>query len=644
MHTFGEDYFSIQSKLKRTLATHQNLDSDNFLNGVHEQVLSFISMNSYGPLETMSLKHFETKGKMIRPMFIMELASSLNLSLSEVFNWAVACEILHNATLVHDDLQDGDEQRRGVPTSWKLYGQEQAINIGDFLLIIASQPVILGQIKNKEKLLHLFSLMSAGVVAGQVNEFEMSRLFKPQNLMNEYLHCISGKTSTLFSGLALGVALIAEESEANAQAIESIFFQLGLIFQIQDDILDIYGEKMRGEIGCDIKEGKLSFLIVTHLAKNPDDFEVIKAILKKERRLTTDEDVLIIKDLFEEKKTLQSAIVDLEQRVESLLGHSYLAENLGLKKMIQMLLDKIFAPINHIKINKMVTNFDRMPGKVLLFGEYSVLFNSQGLITPYEGFYGKLSLDGFKTQSHEILKSLANYLSEKSISYIDLIKLEKDLSEGLFFDSNIPVGQGMGSSAAVTAALIKSYGIDIDKISLSELQEKLGLIESYFHGKSSGFDPLVCCLNNTLLKTKEGTLESITLPRIEQSLRIFLVPTEESREGAKVIGHFLEKMKVESFRNHYLNDYIPLNDLCIQHFLNQSADLESHFEKLSKAQFQFFSDTMSPEVILLWNKGLEQKSFFLKQCGAGGGGFYLAFSFDPKFSPESSWIDLKFQE
>lgn len=345
MHTLVETHCTFPQNIVT------DLHSNNFLDGVHEQILHFISMNAQGPLETMSLKHFETKGKMLRPMFIKELATSLDLNLSEVFNWAVACEILHNATLVHDDLQDGDEQRRGVPTSWKLYGKEQAINIGDFLLIIASQPVILGQNKNKDQLLHLFSRMSAGVVTGQVNEFEMGRVFKPDNLLNEYLHCISGKTSTLFSGLAFGVALIAELSAFHAQAIESIFFKLGHIFQIQDDILDLYGEKMRGEIGCDIKEGKISFLVVTHLAQHPEDFELIKGVLTKDRQLTTDEDVLMIKDLFEKKNTLRASILDLELRVESLMEHPYLEGNPRLKRMFQTLLDKVFIPINHIKVH-----------------------------------------------------------------------------------------------------------------------------------------------------------------------------------------------------------------------------------------------------------------------------------------------------
>ncbi len=351
MQNFVESSYSIRPKLENSKHLVSDINSLNFLDEVCIQIEQVISRNTQGPLETMSLKHFKSKGKLIRPMFIRELALSLNLELSDVLDWAISCEILHNATLVHDDLQDGDEVRRGAPTLWKIYGPEQAINVGDFLLMIAPQSIILGPNKNKEQLLHLFTRMSAGVVAGQVNEFELNRTFQLENLMEQYQHCISGKTSTLFSGLALGVSLIAQETRQNSVEIESIFFQLGHIFQMQDDILDLYGDKLRGELGCDIKEGKISYLIVTHLESCPDDFEYIQDILQKDRNLTTDADVIKIKAHFKANKTLRTAITNLEERVDVLLANTYLEQNPLLKKLIVSLVEKVLNPINHIKVS-----------------------------------------------------------------------------------------------------------------------------------------------------------------------------------------------------------------------------------------------------------------------------------------------------
>lgn len=346
--TFNESYLN-KITASRASAHSSIFDTTTFLEVVDSEIKSCIAKNADTPLAQMALKHFEVKGKMIRPMFIAELAHSLKLDLSMVLDWAVSCELLHNATLVHDDLQDGDEVRRGAPSLWKQFGAEQAINIGDYLLIIAPRPIILGTNENKEQLLDLFTRMSSGVVAGQVNEFELNKMFSCENLMASYLKCIGGKTSTLFSCLALGVALIAKESMANAMSIESIFFQLGHIFQIQDDILDLYGNKQRGELGCDIKEGKISYLIVTHLEENPRDFEFVSNILKTKRSLTTDKDVQAIIDLFKEKKTIDTCIKNLELRVSNLLSVEYLQTNPKLKDLIQKLVDKVLLPIKDIK-------------------------------------------------------------------------------------------------------------------------------------------------------------------------------------------------------------------------------------------------------------------------------------------------------
>jgi geranylgeranyl diphosphate synthase type I len=307
-----------------------------------------IITNSHGKLRKIALKHFESKGKMLRPMFIRDLAISMNLDLAKALPWAVTCEMLHNATLIHDDLQDGDEFRRGKPTTWKEFGPEQAINLGDFLLVIAPQSLINCSLPCKNDLLSLFSVMSSRIVAGQVEEFEFNKLQNDKNLYHQYFECIAGKTSSLFAGLALGVGLIAEASKDTLNSLESIFFQLGQIFQIQDDILDFYGNKQRGEKGCDIKEGKVSFLIVNYLERNPEDFALISRILLKKRADTNESDLQIVERLFKENDNLEFCLDHLDRRVDDLRSHPIFATNSVFYNLVDALIEKILAPINLI--------------------------------------------------------------------------------------------------------------------------------------------------------------------------------------------------------------------------------------------------------------------------------------------------------
>lgn len=325
---------------------------DQFLDEVSRIIEQSIMMNSNGKLRTMALKHFETKGKMLRPMFIRDLALSMNLDLALALPWAVTCEILHNATLIHDDLQDGDEVRRGKPTTWKEYGSEQAINLGDFLLIIAPQGLIKSPLSSKYDLLHLFTVMSSRVVAGQVEEFELNKLQSEQNLHQQYLDCIAGKTSSLFAGLALGVGIIAGAPKDFLNSLESIFFQLGNIFQIQDDILDFYGNKQRGERGCDIKEGKVSFLIVNYLERNPEDFAILARILKKSRADTSENDLLMIEKLFSDNNNLEFCLDHLERRVDDLRSHHVFLTNSVLYNLVDSLIEKILAPISELSVKQ----------------------------------------------------------------------------------------------------------------------------------------------------------------------------------------------------------------------------------------------------------------------------------------------------
>lgn len=303
-----------------------------------------------GELAAMSLHHFSQAGKMLRPRFVRELGQCFELPPKVTLDWAVACEILHNATLVHDDLQDGDEIRRGVPSVWAKFGANQAINFGDFLLTLAPKPVLHASLPDSHKL-RLASLMiqmSSAIAIGQAEEMRLSRLTDTKDLIPLYLACSAGKTSALFSGLAEGVALIADLPAARRRLLTQMFTPLGQLFQIQDDIVDLYGDKGRGEVGCDIKEGKVSFLIACHLTRSPGDFELVAEILHEPREKTTPAMIEAIKARFDDCGTLAYALSHVQTRLQTVEHALSAYGEPRLAALVETLLTMVFKPIAHL--------------------------------------------------------------------------------------------------------------------------------------------------------------------------------------------------------------------------------------------------------------------------------------------------------
>ncbi len=288
-----------------------------------------------------------------------------------------------------------------------------------------------------------------------------------------------------------------------------------------------------------------------------------------------------------------------------------------------------------------LSDTNRVPAKVLLFGEYSILYNSQGLIIPYDGFFGELKFNGANTDSHQTIVELYSYLNKNKNNILNLTELKNDLEKGLFFESNIPMGQGLGSSAAITAAIYQQYSNSKAKISDSELQDYLGEIESFFHGKSSGFDPLVCCLKQSILRNSCGKIQSIKNSDLQNNTQIFLVPTGKIRRGSKVISSFLEKMKTPEYSNLLKSKYIPLNDSCVKSYVENPQDLQEKLKELSVLQLELFKEQIDESLISQWENGIETNEYFMKLCGAGGGGYYLAFSFQQSFIAPKDWIKLQ---
>ena len=169
------------------------------------------------------------------------------------------------------------------------------------------------------------------------------------------------------------------------------------------------------------------------------------------------------------------------------------------------------------------------------------------------------------------------------------------------------------------------------------LREILGQMEAHFHGASSGLDPLICFLDKPLLLLEKNSIEVATLPAYTQGQGgIFLLNTHRPRRTEPLVHLFLEKCKDRSFLNQELQNLIGATNSCIHTFLEGSVGpLVDNFKRLSEVQFASLKPMIPGLFQSLWQKGLEEEKFFLKLCGAGGGGFLLGITRDFKIARDA---------
>jgi mevalonate kinase len=285
--------------------------------------------------------------------------------------------------------------------------------------------------------------------------------------------------------------------------------------------------------------------------------------------------------------------------------------------------------------------------KILLFGEYGIIQDSKGLSIPYNFYNGALKTD--KNPSEEAISSnghlkrfvahLKNLAVEQpTLVQFDLITLEKDVNKGMYFDSSIPQGYGVGSSGALVAAIYDKYAQNkitvlenLTREKLLELKTIFSQMESFFHGKSSGLDPLNSYLSIPILINSKDNIEATGIPT--QSLdgkgAVFLIDSGIVGETAPMVNIFMENLKDQGFRNMLKTQFVKYTDSCVENFLG--GDMKSLFantKKLSKVVLSHFKPMIPEEFHAIWQKGIDTNDYYLKLCGSGGGGYILGFTED----------------
>ncbi|QNM85663.1 mevalonate kinase [Polaribacter pectinis] len=288
--------------------------------------------------------------------------------------------------------------------------------------------------------------------------------------------------------------------------------------------------------------------------------------------------------------------------------------------------------------------------KILLFGEYGIIKDSKGLAIPFNAYRGALKtssnlVDNAK-KSNENLQRFYDYLAnlETDLVTFNLKKLQKDIVNGMYFDSSIPQGYGVGSSGALVASIYDEYAADkitvlenLTREKLLKLKEVFSLMESFFHGKSSGLDPLNSYLSLPILINSKIDIEPAGIPSQKEGKgAVFLLDSEQIGETEPMVNIFMNKMKSEGFRKMISEEFATTTDICIDNFLQ--GDVKSLFgnvKNLSKIVLKNFKPMIPVAFHKVWEKGIKTNDYYLKLCGSGGGGYILGFTEDYQKAQQS---------
>lgn len=273
---------------------HQYLHDD--IKDMNELIVA--SLNVEEELVTVISNYLaESGGKRIRPMLTLLTSKMFDYNGSNHFHLAAAVEFIHMATLLHDDVVDGSKMRRFVPTANVIWGSKASILVGDFMF---SQSFKLIVSTKSISALEVLSSASAIIAEGEVSQ--LAKLEEHRMISeHEYLKIINAKTAELFAAACEVGAIIVDQDKQTCEILRKFGRQLGIIFQIVDDVLDYYGSVNEAgkNSGDDFLEGKVTLpLIFLHdkleeseqklliklikkKSRNDDDFELVKTMLDK---------------------------------------------------------------------------------------------------------------------------------------------------------------------------------------------------------------------------------------------------------------------------------------------------------------------------------------------------------------------------
>ncbi|MBO7242094.1 MAG: polyprenyl synthetase family protein [Alistipes sp.] len=258
-------------------------------------------------------------GKRLRPVLLLITTEAFGGDIEEAMPAALAVEIFHNFTLLHDDIMDNADVRRGKPSVFAKWGGNVALLSGDAMLITAYKHLARVSPEVLPRVMTIFSDMALEVCEGQ--QYDMDFETMEGVLVEDYMQMIERKTSALLSGSAMIGATMAGASVNDIRKIYRFATELGIAFQLQDDVLDSYGDEALGKkIGGDILEGKQTFLMVQAMSRADEKEREVLRNTHRDSKLSNEEKIARVKALYDKLDVRRLAEQQIELRFERALS------------------------------------------------------------------------------------------------------------------------------------------------------------------------------------------------------------------------------------------------------------------------------------------------------------------------------------
>lgn len=258
-------------------------------------------------------------GKRLRPVLLMLSHALFSDDAQQALPAAAAIELFHNFTLLHDDIMDHARLRRGKPSVYAKWGENVAILSGDAMMIAAYDRLARLRTPQLAQILAVFNRTALEVCEGQ--QYDMDFEEQQKVSVTEYMHMIELKTSVLLAGAVVMGAMLGGASEADCRRLRRFAVELGLAFQLQDDLLDSYGDERLGKaIGGDILEGKKTYLMITAMSRASEAEREVLRTTHTDPSLTDAEKIAAVKAVYDRLDVPHLTEQQIELRFERALA------------------------------------------------------------------------------------------------------------------------------------------------------------------------------------------------------------------------------------------------------------------------------------------------------------------------------------